>query len=268
MNINKVCIIGGGFMGAQIAFYLAMKGVKILLTDLSMQVLDQSMNIINSLSSKFEVSDLDIDIYPGVIANSDLRHNYQLFIDCTTEDKDLKVELFKGLIASGVSGILATNSSFMPVTMLETDSATDCRMCNMHFLPPVWERPLVEIGRGTKTSQETIDTVIEFCQSVHLVPIVLHRSNPGFVFGYMWEAIKESSLSLAERDISSPEDIDLAWRTATGMSAGPFQVMDMVGLDLVAHLLQMHGKPIPKILQEKVSVGKLGQKSGSGFYSY
>jgi 3-hydroxybutyryl-CoA dehydrogenase len=270
-HITKVGIIGAGFMGLQIAWYFATKGISVDLIDIDREALDKSDSIFKGFATQFGKAEdalPNIHIYctediirPGVFYN-----HYGLVIDCTPEQPAIKRALFDSL--EQFTGILATNSSFMPVASLESGKTPSQRMCNMHFLPPVWQRPLVEVARGTQTTKETIELVVAFCQSVDLTPIVLQNPNPGFVFGVLWEAIKETALDLADREIASIADIDTAWVTATGMDAGPFRVMDMVGLDLVATLLQMHGKPVPVVLKSLIDDGHLGQKSGRGFYSY
>ena len=270
--IKKVGVMGAGFMGIQLAFYLLKNNISVALIDISVDQIDAAKKQISFLISQFG---LDVEILSLLMCETNLEfgvHDCQLVIDCTPEDRDLKLQLFANLESyCSTGGILATNSSAISVSELDgpfyiEGSAT--RVLNMHFLPPIWDRPLVEIMRGQFTSDITVKTIVEFVKSISLVPVVLKNENRGFVFNFIWQAIKATSLDLLDRDIADIADIDLAWRTGMGMKIGPFQVMDMVGLDVVATVFIEHGQPVPKSLAALVSAGKLGQKTGSGFYSY
>jgi 3-hydroxybutyryl-CoA dehydrogenase len=133
----------------------------------------------------------------------------------------------------------------------------------------------VELMRGAKTSDETVDRVHRFAWSVGLTPLLVRKESTGFIFNRVWRAIKKECLHLVDDGVASHEDVDRAWMVLLGTPAGPFGLMDMVGLDVVQDIEMVYygesgdeSDVPPKLLLDKIERGELGMKTGKGFYTY
>ncbi len=199
-----------------------------------------------------------------------------LVIEAVPEKLDIKREVFAQLDKMCPSHtILATNSSSIRISAIEDATNRPDKVLNMHFYPPIWERPMVELMRGTKTSDETIDRVREFARNIGLTPLPVLKESTGFLFNRVWRAIKKECLHLVDNGVATYEDVDRAWMIFTGMKIGPFGLMDLVGLDVVrdTELEYYHESGDerdypPKLLLDKIEKGELGVKTGKGFYTY
>ena len=145
----------------------------------------------------------------------------------------------------------------------------------MHFYPPVHKRPMVELMRGTDTSDETIEQARKFALNIGMTPLMVRKESTGFIFNRVWRAIKKECLHLVDEGVASHEDVDRAWMIAIGMPVGPFGLIDMVGLDVVRDIEMVYYRESgdesdapPKLLLEMIEKGELGVKTGKGFYSY
>jgi 3-hydroxyacyl-CoA dehydrogenase len=272
--INRVAVVGAGFMGSQIVFQFARHGVNVNLIDTNHGQLDKFLGVEAANSGDYlsGVVSLTNDLREGVVG-------CDLVLDCTPEDFNLKVELFKELVATcHPNTILATNSSAILVSELEEyvlhGQSYDLRqhwseqLINMHFFPVVWERPLVEVCGSGNTSKDVLTKTCDFISLVELTPIVVQKEHRGFIVNYIWQTIKTAALGLVDQEVASPQGIDQAWKLATNMPAGPFELMDTVGLDIVAAVFKQHGQEVPRVLAQHLESGNLGKKSGRGFYAY
>ena len=129
--------------------------------------------------------------------------------------------------------ILATNSSSIRSSAIETATKRPERVLNAHFYAPVWQRPVVELMRGTRTNEDVIQRMRRFAASIGLAALVVQKESTGFLFNRVWRAIKKETLHLVDDGVASYEDVDRAWMIVFGTTIGPFGLMDMVGLDVV-----------------------------------
>jgi 3-hydroxybutyryl-CoA dehydrogenase len=281
--IGRVGIVGAGFMGAQIALHLASHGCPTV-------VVDQSPDALNRMRQSHD-AELDRRIAAGtlpaaerpsilarVAAGTDLASvsSADLVIEAAPERLELKRALFAELDRiCPPRTILATNSSSLRVSLLEDATTRPERVLNTHFYPPVWQRPLVELMRGSATSDDTIAQVQRFARSVGLTPLLVQKESTGFLFNRVWRAIKRETLHLVDEGVASAEDVDRAWMICMGMPIGPFGLMDMVGLDVALAIERVYHAESgeardapPQLLLEKVAAGELGIKTGKGFYRY
>ena len=134
---------------------------------------------------------------------------------------------------------------------------------------------MVELMRGTATSDETMERARRFVRSIDMVPLIVHGQSTGFIFNRIWRAIKKECLRVVDSGVASHEDVDRAWMISAGMPIGPFGRMDVIGLDVVRDIELVYydesGDPSdapPRVLLEKIEQGELGVKTGVGFYTY
>ncbi|MEA2527708.1 MAG: 3-hydroxybutyryl-CoA dehydrogenase [Thermomicrobiales bacterium] len=282
--IATVAVVGAGFMGAQLALHIAVHGYAVAVVDRSSDALTRMRRgheeeldrrlAAGALSGSERAAVLD-----RIRASSDLAAGVggvDLVIEAVPERLDLKRAVFGELDrVCPPRTILATNSSSFRVSHIEDATGRPDRVLNTHFYPPVWQRPMVELMRGSTTSDETVGRVGRFARSVGVTPLMVQKESIGFLFNRVWRAIKRETLHLVDEGVASVDDVDRAWMICMGMSIGPFGLMDMVGLDVVLDIERVYhaesGEPRdapPRLLTDKVAAGELGVKAGHGFYRY
>jgi len=145
----------------------------------------------------------------------------------------------------------------------------------MHFYSLAMHRTMVELMRGTATSNETIENVRQFARTLGLTPLLVRKESTGFIFNRVWRAIKKECLHLVDDGVASHEDVDRAWMIFLGAPAGPFGMMDRVGLDVVRDIEMVYYRESgdesdapPKLLLDKIERREFGMKTGKGFYTY
>jgi len=199
-----------------------------------------------------------------------------LCIEAVPETVEMKREIFRQMDEyCPKHAILATSSATIRVVEFEKVLERSDRVLNMLFYPPIWRRPLVELMRGARTSDETVGKVSDFARRAGLNPLTVLKESKDFAFGAVWRAIRHESLRVVDRGICTMEDIDRAWMVVTGMKIGPFGIMDETGLDVVREVEIMYyvaskdpRDAPPKLLLDRIEIGSLGVKSGKGFYTY
>jgi 3-hydroxybutyryl-CoA dehydrogenase len=282
--IGTVGVVGAGFMGAQLALHFAAHGHPVAVVDQSMDALrgmrrGHEDELDRRLAAKELAADERTAVLERVRASTDLGAsvgNVDLVIEAVPERLDLKRGVFEDLDRfCPPPTILATNSSSIRISHIEDATGRPDRVLNAHFYPPVWHVPMVELMRGSATSEQTVGRVGRFARSVGLTPLMVQKESTGFLFNRVWRAIKRETLHLVDEGVASVDDVDRAWMILWGMPIGPFGLMDMVGLDVVLDIEQVYhaesGDPRdapPRLLTDKVAAGELGVKAGRGFYHY
>jgi 3-hydroxybutyryl-CoA dehydrogenase len=197
-------------------------------------------------------------------------------IEAATERLDIKTQIFEKLgVLAPAHAILATNSSTLGSSKVAEATGRPAQVCNMHFFNPALVMKCVEVVRHGETSDATVETTMELARRLGKEPVLINREIPGFIANRLMGAIQREALFLADSGIASIEDIDTTARTALGHPMGPFALMDMVGLDVIDFIAQAtHAEtgaaqdaPNERIAA-LVAEGKLGRKSGAGFYDY
>lgn len=284
VSIESVCIVGAGYMGYQIGLQCAHHGFPVRMFDISRDALVQALESIAQIldewveEEKVSVKERDTvlarilvtDNLIGAVSGADL------VIEAVPERLELKREVFGQLDRiCDEHTILATNSSSIRISKIEEATSRRDRVLNTHFYSRPWRSSVVELMRGSGTSDETLERVREFMENIGMVPLMVLKESTGFIFNRVWRAIKRETLHLVDEGVASFEDVDRAWMCLYGSSIGPFGMMDRVGLDVVLDIEKVYygesgdeaDKP-PKLLLDKVERGELGVKSGKGFYSY
>jgi 3-hydroxybutyryl-CoA dehydrogenase len=281
---ETVCIVGAGFMGAQIGLHCATNGYNVWLVDSLEEGLQRAtQSHSQELSKRFEKQQITAEEKEAILICLHLTTNMQkgaskaaLVIESVPELLEIKREVFAQLDAVCPSQtILATNSSSIRISAIENATQRPDKVLNMHFYPPAWQRTMVELMRGTTTSDETIEAARQFARTISLVPLLVQKESTGFIFNRVWRAIKKECLHLVDDGVATHEDVDRAWMIATGGRAGPFGMMDMVGLDVVRDIEMVYYRESgdesdapPKLLLDKIEKGELGSKTCKGFYTY
>ncbi len=282
--VETICVVGAGFMGMQIGLQAAVHGYKVWLVDTQPEALQRAtQGQMLELSRRVERQQLSeqekADILARIQTTTDLAAGAKqadLVIEAVPERLELKRQVFAQLDAvCPPHTILATTSSSLRASAIEDATRRPDKVLNMHFFPPVWQRPMVELMRGTATSDETVALAREWVSSIGLTPLMVLKESTGFIFNRVWRAVKKECLHLVDEGVASHEDVDRAWMIAVGGPVGPFGMMDVVGLDVVRDIemayYQESGDPSdapPKILLDKIAKGELGVKTGKGFYTY
>lgn len=282
--IRVVAIIGAGTMGWQIALQCARRGVEARLLDRSPTALDAALaRIAEKLAEWVEAEVLtraEADaIRARVRPASELAAavaTAQVAIEAIVEAVEPKRALLRELdTLCAPETILATNSSSIRSRLLAGATTRPDRVLNLHFLRRPWDRPILEIMSCGETSISTFELGVAFARQIGLVPIRVRREATGYVFNRLWRAVKKEALWLAREGIAPVEDIDRAFILGFGTAAGPFMLMDQVGLDVTRDIERQwfaesgddRDRP-PPYLEEWVAEGRLGVKSGRGFYRY
>jgi 3-hydroxybutyryl-CoA dehydrogenase len=280
-RLETISIIGAGTMGTQIALLCAAHGYRVWLFSRSEQTLQRAtQGHAKQLSTLQQLTDEEKSVLlERIRLTTDLRQaaeHADLLIENAPEDLSLKRELFAQFDRlCPVQTILATNSSSLRASALEDVTRQPERVLNLHFVTPVWDGSCVELMRGTRTSDETIEQARSFARSLGLIPLLVQKESTGFLLGRIWRAVKKESLNVVEEGVTTHEDVDRAWMSITKMPIGPFGLMDSIGLDVVRdvemeyyHLSGNEADLPPRVLLDKIERGELGLKTGKGFYSY
>ncbi len=271
-------------MGWQIGLLCSSHGFPVMLHDISQGALDRAVqNIEVELGRWMEANEIAEEekrsILKRINTTTDMRKaasRVDLVIEAVPERLEAKREVFRRLDEICASRtILATNSSSIRVSRIEDATNRPDRVLNMHFYSGPWRRSIVELMRGSETSDETMRRAREFSAAIGVIPLVVLRESTGFVFNRVWRAVKRECLHLVDEGAASFEDVDRAWMCLYGMETGPFGMMDMIGLDVVRDIEIVYfeesgderDRP-PRILLERIERGDLGVKTGRGFYDY
>jgi len=283
-QIEHVAMIGTGTMGRMIALRSAQHGIPVTLYDTDPAALDRAKAAIHEMLvgwlAQGSLGRIEMDDIEGRLRYADdlatTVRDVDLVIEAIPERVELKRALFGQLDElCRESAIIATNSSSIRVSYLEDATARPEKVANLHYYNPIWEIPMVEIGRGTQTDTETIDALTAYARRIELLPLHVQKESTGFIFNRVWRAVKKETLRVVDSGVASFEDVDRAWMTMYHTPMGPFGKMDEIGLDVVKdieeHYASESNDPAdlpPPILTDRVARGDLGMKTGRGFYIY
>ena len=282
MEVKTIGVIGAGAMGRGIAYAAAFGGYRTILEDVSPEMLEQGTAYIReTLDEGVTHGKVTPEQEATALANlstsssvEDVCRETDLLIEAVPEEMEVKLEIFTIFDKfARPNAILASNTSSLSVTELAaiTFRAADC--IGMHFFKPVPKTKLLEIVRGLETSEETVQA----CAAVgHRMgkEVVVIRDSPGFITSRINAMIGNEAFYMLQEGIASAEDIDKALKLGLHHPLGPFELVDLVGLDVRLNILEYLHKtlgekyrPSPLLLQY-VNAGRLGRKSGRGVYDY
>jgi len=284
MEIKKIGVVGAGAMGNGIAQMAAQIGCDVVLRDIKDEFVERGIKNIDRFLSKsvekgkIEASQKDeiMGRIKGTTEMSDLK-DVDFVIEAVIENLDLKKSVFKELdelCASHV--ILASNTSSMSLTEIAAATQRPEKVCGMHFFNPVPIMKLVEIIRGYATNDETVNITTELAKKMGKITVEVKKDSPGFVVNrimipHMLEAIK-----IVEEGIASIEDVDTAVKAGLNYPMGPFELMDLTGIDICYFVNEYFYKELnkeskwasPNLLKTMIRANRLGRKTGGGWYDY
>jgi 3-hydroxybutyryl-CoA dehydrogenase len=282
MEIKTIGVIGAGAMGRGIAYAAALGGYRMVLEDVSPEMREQGLSYISqTLEDEVSGGEVTLAQKEKALANlstsrsvEDVCREADLLIEAVPEEMEVKLEIFTIFDKFAKPGaILASNTSSLSVTEMAsiTFRAEDC--IGMHFFNPVPKMKLLEIVRALETSEATLQTCVEVGRRMGKEVVVI-RESPGFVTSRIDAMIGNEAFYMLQEGIASAEDIDKALKLGLNHPMGPFELADMVGLDVRLNILEYLHKtlgekyrPCP-LLAQYVKAGRTGRKSGRGVYDY
>jgi 3-hydroxybutyryl-CoA dehydrogenase len=282
--MDRILVVGAGTMGAQIAMVAALAGYATSATDLTDAALEraeaQLRGRLDRDVAKRRRTREDVDAaFARLSFTTDLdsaASDADLVIEAAVEKLEIKRELFARLDElTPPHAILTTNSSVIMSSQLADATQRPDRVANMHFFNPALVMRCVEVVRSPATSDATVEAVVGLARRLGKEPVVLAREIPGFVANRILGAVRDEAIFLFEEGVASVEAIDTACRTALGYPMGPFELMDLTGIDigyhakLARHAVTNDPRDLPsRTVTALVERGELGRKTGSGFYTY
>ncbi len=282
MDITRVCVVGGGTMGNGIAHVFALKGFQVTVVEAKKELADKALATIaknlERQAAKNLITAAEKDAALGrltvALSIADAK-GFQFAVEAVSERMDLKKSVFRELDAAAAPGaLLATNTSSLPVTEIASVVKDPSRVIGMHFMNPVPVMKLVEIIRGLQTSEATYQATHELTLRLGKTPAVA-KDFPGFISNRVLMPMINEAIQCLHEGVATKEDIDTIMKLGMAHPMGPLQLADYIGLDVCLAIMGvLHDgfddskyRPSP-LLKQMVQAGRLGVKSGAGFYEY
>ena len=281
-NINKVCVIGAGLMGKQIALNAALSGFTTCLFDSFPDAADKAAvwakDYLADRVGKQKMTQVQADAAAAHFSVSkDLTvaaTGADLVIEAIVEIKEEKEKLFRAVDAIvSETALITTNSSFLVSSLFADCVSNPDRLANLHYFNPALVMKLVEIVRGPHTAEETVMALVDFVNKLGKIPVVIQKEVDGFIVNHIANELTCAALKLVSRGIASPRDIDLALENGLNHPMGPFRMMDLTGIDLAHFVLEEKAKngevrEGAELVKAKYEAGEYGRKTGCGWYDY
>ena len=284
MDIKTIGVVGAGAMGSGIAQVAATAGFQVIMRDIEDRFVERGLSGIDkfltrSVQKGKVTEDQKKEIMgriKGTTKLEDLK-DVDYVIEAVIENLDLKKEVFKALDEMcRPEVILTSNTSSMSITEIASVTQRPDKVAGMHFFNPAPIMKLVEIIHGFNTSDETIKVIFDVTEKMGKVAVEVKKDSPGFIVNrimipHMIEAIK-----IVEEGIATPEDVDKAVKLGLNYPMGPFELMDLTGIDIAYHVTEYFYKELnkeqkwvsPNLLKTMIRAGRLGKKTGAGWYDH
>lgn len=283
MDIKKVAVVGGGTMGNGITHVFAMNGIPVNLVEMNQELADKALATIDkNLERMVKKEKIDADKKVQTIENISTHTNtieavkdVDLVVEAVPENFELKKKVFADIDkAAPESAILASNTSSISITKLAATTSRPEQFIGMHFFNPVPVMKLVEVVRGLDTNDETVETIEATSKLLNKNPVEV-ADYPGFVSNRVLMPMINEAIFCVHEGVAEPEDVDSVMKLGMAHPMGPLRLADFIGLDVCLDILNVlyEGFKDPKyrpapLLVKMVDAGKLGDKTGEGFYKH
>ncbi len=285
MNIKNVTVAGTGVLGSQIAFQTAFKGFEVSAYDINDEALEKAKERFKVLKERYQEDNYgtkeEVDAaYNRISLYTDLAkavENADLVIEAVPEVLEIKQQFYKELseVAKDET-IFASNSSTMIPSQLVDYTDRPEKYLHLHFANEIWKLNIAEIMRHEQTSPEVFEEVIEFAKAIAMVPIPLHKEQPGYVLNTLLVPFLKAAMQLAVDGVAEPKVVDKTWMISTGAPLGPFAFLDIIGPNTPYNLYKTWGeegdevsaKVAGWIKSEYLDKGRMGTANGKGVYTY
>jgi len=280
MTIKNICILGAGTLGSRVALQAAISGFNVTLYDIHQKSLDFSMEIMLKILRQLHKSGQiskgqDLEVLARIkftLDPAEAVKDADFINESVTEESDIKKKVWRqfGALAPEKT-IFTTNTSYMLASMFAEDSGRPERFSAFHFHDVFYSR-VVDIMPHPETDPALIPVLEDLGRKLNQVPVILKKENPGYIFNTMLMALLGAAGKLLTGEVASIEDIDRSWMVNFHMPMGPFGILDTIGLDTAWHVT--HKMPdrasiaFAALLKTYIDQGKLGEKTGEGFYTY
>ena len=283
MEIKKICVVGGGLMGRQIALCAAIHGFDATVYDLKPEVLEavaewhkdyMAGRIAKGRMTEQQVAETNARFHLEASLEKAVE-GVDCVIECIVEIQEVKANFFRQLdqiIDENV--IVCTNSSYMVSSLFADCLKNPSRLCNMHFYNPALVMEFVEVVQGPHTSEETAGAAYEFCKAIGKCPIWQKKEIPGFAGNYLIAGLTERAKYLVQNGYCTPQEVDIALEKGFNHKMGVFRMNDLTGIDLSFTMMKTRYEKtgvkadMYDVYEQMVKEGRLGRKTGHGFYDY
>jgi 3-hydroxybutyryl-CoA dehydrogenase len=284
MDIKIIGVLGAGSMGNGIAQVAGQAGYQVVMRDIEDRFVENGLKAIGKfLAKSVEKGKMTEEQKKGVLGRikgttrmEDLK-DADFVIEAVFEDLELKKSIFKQLDELTRPGvILTTNTSSMSITEIAMSTKRPEKVAGMHFFNPAPIMKLVEVIRGVHTNDETIHTVMEMTKKMGKEPVEVKKDTPGFIVNRLMIPHMVEAIKMLEEGVASIEDIDKAVKLGLNYPMGPFELMDLTGVDITLHVTEYLYKELnkeskwsaPTLFKSMLRAGRLGRKTGAGWYKY
>jgi 3-hydroxyacyl-CoA dehydrogenase len=285
MKIKNVAVAGTGVLGSQIAFQTAFKGFEVSAYDINDEALEKAKERFNVLKKRYQEdkygTKAEVDAaYNRISLYTDLAkavENADLVIEAVPEVLSIKQDFYKKLSqVAKKDTIFASNSSTMVPSQLVGFTDRPEKYLHLHFANEIWKLNIAEIMKHDRTSTEVFEEVIEFAKAIGMVPIPLHKEQPGYVLNTLLVPHLKAAIQLAVDGIAEPKVVDKTWMISLGAPIGPFAFLDIIGPNTPYNLFKAWGEEGDElsarvagwIKSEYLDKGRMGTANGKGVYDY
>jgi enoyl-CoA hydratase/3-hydroxyacyl-CoA dehydrogenase len=281
-EIKKIAVMGAGDMGHGIAEVALLAGYKVAMRDIEQKFIDKGLSRIKeSLDKLAEKQKITEENKNAMLANlqtfidiAECVKDADFVIEAVPEIMDLKRQVFQALGAAALKhAILASNTSTMSITEIASATKRSNQVVGMHFFNPPVLMKLVEVIKGKKTSDETMQLTYDLALKMNKAPVRIEKDTPGFIYNRITAPTQILLGLMVEKGLATPMEIDAKAKKA-GMPMGPYELMDYIGLDVSYHIARSFSERLsrdhepPSWLKAKVDAGELGKKTGKGIYDW